>query len=172
MLLLLVRHARAGDRDPDRWADDSLRPLTNLGREIHSQVSRSLARLECSPEVVLTSPWVRAVQTAELMVEEMELDLEAVRCEALARDVSIDDIAAQVKTVGDASVVALVGHAPWIEELASTLLAGSIDAVKIDFPKSGVLGLDTDEIAPGAATLRFFLRPRHIRDLNRKKKKG
>src|SRR5688500_19629610 len=97
MLLLLVRHARAGDRDPDRWADDSLRPLTNLGREIHSQVSRSLARLECSPEVVLTSPWVRAVQTAELMVEEMERELEAVRCEALAREVSIDEIVAQVQ---------------------------------------------------------------------------
>ena len=172
MLLLLVRHARAGDRDPDRWADDSMRPLTNLGREIHSQMSRTLARLECSPEAMLTSPWVRAVQTAELMVEEMELDIEPVRCEALARDVTIEDIAQQVKALGNASVVALVGHAPWIEELTSMLLGGSIEGVKIDFPKSGVIGLDTDEIAPGAATLRFFLRPRHIRDLTRKKKKG
>ncbi len=171
MLLLLVRHARAGDQDPDRWPDDRLRPLTNVGREIHAQLSRALARLECAPDAVLTSPWVRAVQTAELMVEEMEIEREAIRCEALATDVDIAAIAGQVASLGNAQTVALVGHEPWLGQLASTLLTRVPDAMTIDFPKSGVMGLDVTDLAPGSACLRFFLRPRHIRDLFRKKKK-
>ena len=49
MQLLLIRHARAGDQDPDRWPDDRLRPLTNLGREIHAE--HGLASLEVTDEV-------------------------------------------------------------------------------------------------------------------------
>lgn len=169
MLLFLVRHARAGDRDADRWPDDRLRPLTNMGRKVHSQMSRALARLECVPDAVLTSPWVRALQTAELMVEEMEVENKAIRCEALAQDVNIDAIGQQVAALGEVKAVALVGHEPWISELASVLLARSEAALPIDFPKSGVMGLDVTEFAPGGATLRFFLRPRHIRDLKRNK---
>lgn len=171
MLLLLIRHARAGDRDPDRWPDDTLRPVTNVGREIHAQMSRALVRLECAPEAVLTSPWVRALQTAELMIEEMELDLEPVRCEVLARQPDLGTLGEQVRALGDVAAVALVGHEPWMSELASLLLTGERDKLAIDFPKSGVLGVDTEQIAPGAATLRLFLRPRYIRDLSRKKKK-
>lgn len=171
MQLLLIRHARAGDQDPDRWPDDRLRPLTNLGREIHAQASRALARLECAPDAVLTSPWVRAVQTAELMVEEMEIEREAVRCEALATDVDIAAIGEQIASLGNAQTVALVGHEPWLGQLASTLLTRVPDAMTIDFPKSGILGLEVTEFAPGGACLRFFIRPRHIRDLSRKKKK-
>ncbi|MGE5927676.1 MAG: SixA phosphatase family protein [Gemmatimonadota bacterium] len=170
MLLLLVRHARAAERDPARWPDDSLRPITNLGREFHSEISRALGRLDCTTEAVLTSPWVRAQQTAEIMIEEMELDLESVASEALARDVDLDAIRKDVEALGRVSVVALVWNSAWVEELASLLLTGTSDGLTIDFPKSGVLGLDLDRIAPGAASLRFFLRPKHVRDMRRRKK--
>lgn len=172
MLLLLVRHARAADRDPERWPDDSLRPITNLGREFHSEISRALGRLDCTTEAVLTSPWVRAMQTAEMTIEEMELDLEPIPSEALAQDVDLDAIRKDVEALGRVSVVALVGHSPWMEELASLLLTGTSDGLMIDFPKSGVMGLDADRIAPGSASLRFFLRPKHVRDLRRRKKKA
>ena len=171
MQILLVRHARSGDQDPDRWPDDRLRPLTNVGREIHAQTSRALARLEAVPDAILTSPWVRAVQTAELMVEEMELEREPVRCEALAAEVNLAAIGEQVASLGNAQTVALVGHEPWLGQLASALLTRVPDAMTIDFPKSGIMGLEVADFAPGGGCLRFFLRPRHIRDLFRKKKK-
>ena len=60
MLLLLVRHAQAGERDAERWPDDRQRPLTNPGRAAHAKVSRALRRLDLSPTLVLTSPWTRA----------------------------------------------------------------------------------------------------------------
>jgi len=58
--------------------------------------------------------------------------------------------------------VAMVGHSPWMEELAAILLAGSVSTLRMDFPKSGVMGIDLDELAPGAGELRFFLRPKMV----------
>ena len=58
------------------------------------------------------------------------------------------------------AVVALVGHEPWMSELASLLLSGRRETVRLDFPKSGVLGLEMRRIEAGSAVLRFFLRPK------------
>ncbi|HEU5171011.1 MAG TPA: histidine phosphatase family protein [Gemmatimonadales bacterium] len=162
MMLLLVRHAHAGDRDPAQWPDDTERPLTDKGRKVHAKVSRALRNLEIVPELVLTSPLTRAAQTAEIMRQELLLPQPPVPCPALAGEPDLARIAAEVGPRGDRAVVALVGHSPWIEELAALLLAGSARGVKIDFPKSGVLAVEADRLAPGSAALRFFLRPKML----------
>ncbi len=56
--------------------------------------------------------------------------------------------------------MALVGHSPWMEELAAILLGGSPTSVRVDFPKSGTMGIELDRLEPGAGELRFFLRPK------------
>jgi phosphohistidine phosphatase len=162
MLLLLVRHAHAGDRDPSQWPDDTQRPLSDKGRKTHAKVARALRNLELAPELVLTSPWLRAAQTAEIMRDVMLLPQPPLHSPALADDPDLARIAAEVGPRGERSVAALVGHSPWMEELAALLLAGSDRGLKVDFPKSGVLALDADRLAPGSATLRFFLRPKML----------
>jgi phosphohistidine phosphatase len=162
MLLLLVRHAHAGDRDPSQWPDDTQRPLTEKGRKAHAKVARTLRNLELAPELVLTSPWLRAMQTAEIVREVMLLPQAPVPTTALADDPDLARIAAEVGPRGDRSVVALVGHSPWLEELAALLLTGSDRGLKVDLPKSGVMALDADRLAPASATLWFFLRPKMI----------
>ncbi len=162
MLLLIVRHAHAGDRDPSQWPDDSKRPVTDKGRKTHAKMSRALRNLELAPELMLTSPWLRAAQTAEIMREVMLLPQPAVPCPALADDPDLAGIAAEVGPRGERSVVALVGHSPWLEELAALLLTGSDRGMKVDLPKSGVLALDADRLAPASATLRFALRPKML----------
>jgi phosphohistidine phosphatase SixA len=57
----------------------------------------------------------------------------------------------------------MVGHSPWMEDLASLLLAGSGNGVRIDFPKSGLLGIEVETLEPGAGELRFFLRPKMVK---------
>jgi phosphohistidine phosphatase len=170
MLLLLIRHAQAGERDAERWPDDRERPVTNPGRAAHAKVSRALRRLDVAPTVVLTSPWTRAVQTAEVMVEEMDLDLEPTPCEALTTEPDVQELAKCVPTDDPHAVVALVGHSPFIEDLASILLAGAPGRLNSDFPKSGVMGIDTERIEAGTATLRFFLRPKQLDRLKRRRK--
>jgi phosphohistidine phosphatase len=159
MLLLLVRHANAGDHDPSRWPDDRDRPLTDKGRKTHRRVSRLLGRLDYIPSLVLTSPWLRAAQTAEILVETLELVHPPVPCEALAADPDAARLAECVGDQGPDATVAMVGHSPWMEELAALLLGGSVSGLRIAFPKSGVMGIDLEKLEPGAGELRFFLRP-------------
>ena len=161
MLLLLNRHANAGERDPAQWPDDRDRPLTDKGRKVQRDVSRALRKLDLTPSLVLTSPWLRAAQTAEILVEAARVERPAVPCDPLAEDLIrlTDHVGEQP---GDA-IVAMVGHSPWMEDLASLLLAGSATHLRLDFPKSGVIGIDLAALEPGAGELRFFLRPKMAR---------
>jgi phosphohistidine phosphatase SixA len=111
---------------------------------------------------VLTSPWLRAAQTAEILVEAARAQ-PAVPCEPLAQEPDLIRLAEFVGQQPADAIVALVGHSPWMEELASLLLAGSTHHLRMDFPKSGVIGMDLAALEPGAGELRFFLRPKMAR---------
>ena len=161
MLLLLVRHADAGERDPARWPDDTLRPLTEKGRKVQDEVMKALRDAGVAPEVVVTSPWLRAAQTAELLTQELGI-VAPVPAAALAADPDLGALDAAVGPRKSKAVVALVGHSPWIEELAALLLTGSADGLAIDFPKSGALGVEADRVEAKGAALQFFLRPKML----------
>lgn len=162
MLLLLIRHARAEERDATRWPDDSLRPLTDAGRKTQRRVSRALAKLGLEPDAVLASPWARAWETAEILVDGMKLAGGPVSCPPLAAEPDLAALHEHVGIRAEESAMALVGHSPWLEQLGSVLLAGTEPAMEIDFPKSGVMGLQLERLAAGEATLRFFLRPKML----------
>lgn len=159
MLILLIRHADAGRRDPARWPDDTARPMTREGARQQRRMTRRLARHGLVPALVLSSPWRRAWQTAELTAERLEAP-PPVACAALAQAPSVTAIARAVGRREDDAVVALVGHEPWLGELAALLLAGDRHRMTIDWPKSGILGLAIPRLAAGEASLRFFWRPR------------
>ena len=160
MHLLLCRHANAGTRDSSQWPDDRDRPLTDKGRKVQADVSRFLRKRDLAPSLVLTSPWVRAVQTAEILVEVARVGQPPVPCEPLADDPDLIRLQDYVGDQPSGAIVAMVGHSPWMEELAALLLGGSSAGIRIDFPKSGVLGIDLARLEPGAGELRFFLRPK------------
>jgi phosphohistidine phosphatase len=160
LLLLLVRHAHAGDRDPDRWPDDRDRPLTDKGRKVQRRVSRALGEQQLVPTLVLTSPWTRAAQTAEILVSELGLPHPPIPSAALAAPPELSRLADDIGEPGSDAIVALVGHSPWIEELAALLLTGQPTGLRLDYPKSGVMGIDLAKPAAGAGELRFFLRPK------------
>ena len=162
MQLLLVRHADAGDRDPDRWPDDRDRPLTDKGRKTHRKVSRALGKLGLTPTLVLTSPWTRAAQTADILVSELGLPKPPIECAALAAPPDVSRLADDIGEPGSDAIVALVGHSPWIEELAAILLTGQATGLRIDYPKSGVMSVDLERPAPGAGELRLFLRAKKL----------
>src|SRR3954463_5544591 len=121
MLLLLIRHADAGSRDPERWPDDRDRPLSPKGQKTQRKVSRALAKLDLVPTKVLTSPWLRAAQTAEIVVQELGLGAPAVPCAPLATEPDLVRLADDIGEPGPDALVALVGHSPWMEELAALL---------------------------------------------------
>jgi phosphohistidine phosphatase len=162
MLLLLNRHADAGARDPAQWPDDRDRPLTDKGRKVQAEVSRWLRKRDRTPALVLTSPWIRAAQTAQILVEIARVAQPPVPCEPLAEDPDLIRLQDNVGEQPGNAIVAMVGHSPWIEELAALLLGGSTTSVHLDFPKSGVMGMELARLEPGAGELKFFVRPKML----------
>jgi phosphohistidine phosphatase len=160
MLLLLIRHAQAAEQNDQRYPDDTLRPLVPKGRKIQRRVTRELRKHKTIPQRVFSSPWKRAWQTARIVIDELDLPKSArFPCAALAVPPDLAELAQQVGVVAPEETIALVGHEPWMSELASLLLTGKTAGVAIDFAKSGIMGIAAEEISAGSGMLRFYLRP-------------
>ena len=163
MLILIVRHGQAGEQDATRYPDDTERPLTKAGKATHAGVSAELVKRDLIPGAILSSPWKRAWQTAEIMAEECSTKKNKLKPKAapsLAQAPDLEAIKAEIEGIGETDTVALVGHEPWLGELASLLLTGDPDRLSVDLPKSGVLGIETPLLEGGNGTLRFFFRPK------------
>lgn len=157
MLILLCRHAHAADRDPALFPDDSLRPLIPKGRRVAERVGRRLARRGYVPTVVLSSPWKRAWQTAAILARETGAGKKRrVEAPGLAGEPNVAHLAEAVGARQPDEVVALVGHEPWLGELASLLLTGSPTRLTIDFPKGGVVAIETPTFGLASGKLVFM----------------
>ncbi len=160
MLLLLIRHALAAERDDGRFPDDSLRPLVARGRKTQQRVGRWLAKRGLVPTTVLASPWKRAWQSAGIVARETGAGKKArIVCPPLAADPKLDAIGPAVGPREADEIVALVGHEPWLSELASLLLTGSPTRLAIDFPKSAVVAIEVATVGAASGKLRFFYAP-------------
>ena len=160
--LYLVRHAFAGHADPARWPDDSIRPLTPDGIRRFEAAARGLRRLVPEVDLVLSSGYVRAWDTAELLHEVTGWP-KPLECTALEADQAPDSVLDVLRERTEQSI-ALVGHDPHLSRLASILCAGEEDVLWLELKKGGVLRIDGDA-APGAAFLRWALPPKVLRAL-------
>ena len=160
MRLLLIRHAQAAEQDAEAYPDDALRPLVPKGRKVQRRVCRMLVKRRVRPGRVFSSPWKRAWQTAGIVAEETGVGRkQRIPCEALAAPPDLAELAIGVGAVGDDETIALVGHEPWMSGLAALLLGGTTSGLAIDFPKSGVMGIEVPGFEAGRGTLEFFLTP-------------
>ncbi len=160
MLVLLVRHAQAAEQDAEKYPDDSLRPLVPKGRRAQRQMSRLLRKQGIVPDRVFSSPWKRAWQTARIMMREMGVPKEQrFPSDSLAMPPDLSALATEIGEIGADETIALVGHEPWMSSLAAQLLAGGRSDLRIDFSKSGVMGIEMETLEPGGGILRFFYTP-------------
>jgi len=155
--LHLLRHADAGD--PDTWdGPDDARPLSPKGQRQAERLGALLAASGFEPDAILTSPKVRARETADLLAE------------ALRRPVRVDprlggalDLAtmeAILADAGDPVRPVLVGHDPEFSELAGELLA--IPGLTIR--KGALARIDAERpLEPGGGILRWLVPPDLLR---------
>ena len=160
MLVLLVRHAQAAEQDPEEYPDDAERPLVPAGRRTQRRMSRLLLKQGSVPNRVFSSPWKRAWQTARILMREMGIPREQrFRADSLAMPPDVAALAAELGEVGPEETIALVGHEPWMSELAARLLTGHSAGLRIDFAKSAVLAIELDRFGDGAGVVKFFVVP-------------
>lgn len=132
------------------------RSLVPKRKKTQARISRRLARLGYVPSVVFSSPWKRAWQPAGILARETGTDKKRRVACPLAQDTNLAAIAEAVGPRTADEVVALVGHEPWMSELASVLLTGSASRLAGRFDKSGVMGIEAPTIAAAAGRLVFF----------------
>ena len=162
MRIVLFRHGPAGRRDDRRWPDDGQRPLTPRGIERTEQAARGLTRALGLTRIV-TSPLVRATQSAEILREVAELKRECETLDALAPGGSYHEVVAHLKTLKASETVALVGHEPDIGKLAAVLIFAA-PARSLPLKKAGVCVIDfVSTVNPGEGRLVAFLPPRFLR---------
>ena len=165
MDLYLLRHGDAVDRLTGGYPRDEDRPLTDAGRAEARDAGRALARLDAVPELVLTSPLVRAVQTAATVVEALRAPREPELCAALAPGGRREAIVAALLAAGPPVSALLVGHMPDLGELAGWLVWGQPEAA-LSFRTGGLCRITTpDHPAPATGDLRWLLPPRLLRRL-------
>lgn len=162
----MIRHAIAEEREDfaATGRDDSERPLTEEGRSRMRRVCAGLRELVPSIDVLASSPYTRAVQTAEIVADRYGIEpRDVVREDALVPDAALDSFIRWIQRRSRDGIVAVVGHEPHLGLLVTWLMTGFAES-RVEMKKGGVALLDFDgQPGAGLATLRWLLAPGQLR---------
>lgn len=162
--IYVIRHGVAEERG-EAWPDDTKRPLTADGVSRLRKVARGLINLGVAFDVVLTSPLVRAKQTADAIAGAFDARPPIVTIDSLSPGSSYASLLLDLEKQSRRSRIALVGHEPGIGEFAARL-AGSRHPFELK--KGAVCRVDIETLPPaGSGALRWFLTPKILRAIKR-----
>ena len=156
MELYFLRHGIAADVGPE-GSGDAGRPLPAEGIKKMKEEARGLRRLDVRPDVLLSSPLVRARQTAEIVRHALGLDSRLV--DALAPGCGVAQLRDLLGEYRSAERIMIVGHEPDFSDLISALTGGS----RIMLKKGGLARVDLETVSDGAGTLVWLLPPLALR---------
>ena len=157
MLLHLLRHAHAGD--PEAWnGPDSARPLSEKGKAQAERLGSFLADIAFKTDGIITSPKLRAAQTAEIVAG--HIGVSVTEDEWLAGSLDLEAIDALLTRAGDAERPVLVGHDPDLSERLALLC----DADSLRMRKGAFAKIEVDRpLKAGGGTLRWLIPPDALR---------
>jgi phosphohistidine phosphatase len=161
MILSILRHGIAEPRGSR--SDDSKRRLTPEGVRKTRAAARGLAAPGVEPELVLTSPFARAAETAAIAAKELGLSKCEVRStHALEPGADLRRLFDELRGLGRGEVMC-VGHAPGMDEIAAAALGCSRDAISIR--KAGAAYLEMSSLRPPSGSLLWLCKPSMLRRL-------
>lgn len=156
MTLYVLRHAIAEDARPGQ--SDSTRQLTETGRNRCRRVLAQAKRVKVQPAYILTSPYDRAAQTAEIARLELGFDDELITTNALVPFVGVQDLWSAIRDYAVGGDVMIVGHNPQLSMLVMWLLGARSDALWLK--KSGLAALGIGDAGPHpSAELSWLMTP-------------
>ncbi len=166
MDLLIVRHAIAFERNPRRWRDDGERPLSPEGMVRARKAAAGLKHIAERPQCVLSSPLVRAKQTAMILAEFAGWP-KAVECAALAPDAPPEEMFAAL-AAQKAKAIGVVGHQPGLGRLLAASLPaqvrGGVNPEAFELKKMGAALVSfSGTPRAGGGTLNWLVPPRILR---------
>ncbi len=158
MNLYLMRHANAGiPRESAKL--DAKRGLIKEGKEQCMLMGRMLGALKVTPEVIVSSPLKRAMQTAQFVGNELGYEGKVEISPALAPDASFADFSKMLEKYADRQDLLLVGHNPSLFQFLGRLITGN-GAAGVRMRKGSVARIDMDKHPP---LLQWLIDPRMAR---------
>ena len=163
MNLYLLRHGIAVDPSSPRFAKDAERPLTPKGKRRLQQAAGAMAALKISFDVILSSPYLRAKQTAEIVAKSLKRRNKLKFTDELTPGGNPKSLIQQLNELRPKPKnILLVGHEPYLSKLIALLTAGNT-GMEIDLKKGSLCKLETDSLRYArCATLVCLLAPRHL----------
>jgi len=165
MQLFLVRHGIAIDREDPKCPAEAERYLTEEGIKKTREVARGVAAMSEKPDLLLTSPYIRATQTADLFAAALKYPKQKIRKTNLLLPGS--DVAAFFRELArdkNAESVFCFGHAPHLDEVIAAVLGSKHDATSLK--KAGVACLELRRVAPPSGTLVWLATPKLLKKLS------
>jgi phosphohistidine phosphatase len=162
MELYIVRHGIAIDREEPKSPPDPERFLTEQGIEKTRQVAKGVAALGVEPDLMISSPYVRAMQTAEIFAAQFEYPKQKIRSTDLLKPGTEPMLFyKELSKDKDSATVFCFGHAPQLDDLIAAALGlkHPVTALK----KAGIALLDLKRISPPSGELAWLATPKLLR---------
>jgi phosphohistidine phosphatase len=153
-----LRHGLA--TAPNEWSGaDDARPLTDDGKKRMAREGKTLLDLRLNLDVIVTSPLLRAKQTAAIVAEKLQLQERIVEDEGLGVSFDLRALARVLKDHADANAVMLVGHEPSMSETIGQLIGGA----RMDFKKGSLACVAVSDPVTPKGELMWLLPPKVLR---------
>ena len=153
MKVYFLRHGIAADRE--EWqGKDFDRPLTREGRERMQREAKTIARLDLKLDAIVTSPLVRAKETAEIAAEPLKMQPEP--DEGLGPDFDVKRLGEILRKHASADAIMLVGHEPNMSETIGEI----VGSAKVDLKKGGLACVEVDDATDVSGTLLWLIPPK------------
>jgi len=161
MNLYLMCHATSAEQDEN--AEDNQRHLTEKGRKKLGQIARSLEKLDLEFDVILTSPYLYARQTANAVADVLDIKKKCVvDSDKLTPSGSVEKLVEEENARESVANLLIAGHAQFLSQFIGTLLAGDA-SLRIDMKKAGLCKLSLDQLTYGrCANLAWLLTPSQL----------
>jgi len=173
MNLYFLRHGIATAGDEPGIESDSERPLTPKGVKRMRKAAKGIRRLGIVFDAILTSPLIRARQTAEIVAEELSLESQLQEISGLAPESSVENLLFGLSGFQNREHLLLVGHQPLLGKTAAFLLHGKERSpLDIALKKGSICAIEVDALPPTEpGTLHWLLAPKQLRLLGTRAEK-
>ncbi len=162
MKLYIVRHGIAIGREDPKCPPDPERYLTEEGVEKTKQVAKGVAALGITGDLFLTSPYVRAAQTAGIFASALDYAKQKIRrTDLLLPGAEPTQLFRELAKDKQASTVFLFGHAPQLDDIIATALGSKKHVASLK--KAGVAFLELKRLSPAIGQLVWLATPKMLR---------
>lgn len=159
MNLYIIRHAIAVDEGTSDYESDSERPLTDKGRKKMRQIAKALRNLGVEFDLILSSPYVRARETAEILADVFKMKKKILFSDNLIPMGNPELLITEVNEKYSVNSLVVVGHEPHLSTLVGLLVAENAK-IDVTLKKGGVCYLSADDLhQEHRATLEWLLTP-------------